>query len=35
MYKSCHLHQAVLQLHPLKKITSYLFIQLKGAAFVC
>lgn len=33
-YKSLHLHQAILQLRPLRKITSYLFIQLKGAAFV-
>lgn len=32
-YKS-HLQQAILLLHPLRKITSYLFIQLKEAAFV-
>lgn len=33
-YKSLNLQQAILLLHPLKKITSYLFIQLKGAAVV-
>lgn len=33
-YKSHHLQQAILLLHPLRKITSYLFIELQGAAVV-